>query len=147
MSKDTESISDYYSENEENLLSVEDEEEFEDEEEQDEEKEEKEEEKDDLMINININEKKMLNELKGENRITKNTMTKYEFVRILGTRIKQLSLGASPLIKDTKNTSYHDIALEELRVGMTPIIVRRVLPNNTIEHWKVKELQIDHLFN
>jgi len=146
MSKDTESISDYYSENEENTLTIEEDEEELEEEEEEEEEEDKEE-KDDLMINLNINHQKQLKELKGDNRITKNIMTKYEFVRILGTRIKQLSLGASPLVKDTKNISYHDIALEELKTKMTPIIVRRILPNQTIEHWKVSELEMEHLFN
>ena len=45
-----------------------------------------------------INEEENL--LKGDNRISANRLTKYEMVRILGERTKQLTMGAKPLIKN-----------------------------------------------
>ena len=45
-----------------------------------------------------------------ENRISSNRLSKYEMVRILGERIKQLTLGAKPLIKNFQTLSYDSIA-------------------------------------
>ena len=58
-----------------------------------------------------------LYELKGDKRITKNKLTKYEFVRIIGERTKQLSMGAKPLVnvnKESEELEYNELALEEL---------------------------------
>ncbi|PWU86752.1 putative DNA-directed RNA polymerase subunit [Trypanosoma cruzi] len=35
------------------------------------------------------------------------------------------------------------IAQKELREGVIPLIVRRVLPDNTYEDWRICELDID----
>ena len=49
-------------------------------------------------------------------------MTKYELVRIIGTRIKQLTRDAKPMIKNIKGLSYYDIAiLEKLKNNLVPI--------------------------
>jgi len=87
---------------------------------------------------LDINKKYVEN----DERITKNKITKYERVRILGLRIKQISLGAKPLIK-------HDNILEltaseivdlEYKNKTIPFKIRRPLPNNTYEIWKFNEL-------
>ncbi len=58
-----------------------------------------------------------------EKRTSKNKMTRYEFVRIIGERVMQLTKGAKPLIKQNKQSmelSYKEIAIEELKANMIP---------------------------
>lgn len=81
----------------------------------------------------------------GDKRITNPRMTKYEAVRILGERIKQLTMGAKPLIKTTQDISNEDIAFQELLLNMIPYKLKRPLPNNSIEVWELNELKKDHL--
>lgn len=80
--------------------------------------------------------------VKPEDRITKPYMTKYERVRILGVRCKQLILGAKPLIKKYAQLSPREIADLELKHGVIPFIIIRELPSGLQEHWKVSELTI-----
>jgi len=74
-------------------------------------------------------------------RITKPIMTKYEMVRLLGIRTRQIALGAKPMIKNTDNLSSKEIAALELKMNMIPLIIIRPLPNGRKEYWKVSELQ------
>ena len=88
------------------------------------------------------------NELKyitGEDRVTNPRLTKYEMVRILGERIKQLNMGAKPLVKNIQDISYDKVAVEELKLNMIPFKIKRPLPNNKIEIWELKELDKKHL--
>lgn len=84
-------------------------------------------------------------EVKIEDRITIPRLTKYERVRLLGTRTKQLSLGAPPLINNSnkilENKSPEEIALIELDLNMIPLKIKRLLPNNRYEIWHLHELQ------
>ncbi len=86
-------------------------------------------------------------ELKGNNRITRNKLTRYELVRLIGERTKQLSMGAKPLIKVNKESeelSYKEIAIEELKLNMMPFKIKR--PHmNSYEIWELNELEKDHL--
>ena len=75
-------------------------------------------------------------------RITKNFMTIYERVRILGERAKQLSLGAKPLIKGAENMDPKIVAKMELERKIIPLIIIRPLPNGHKEKWRVSELEI-----
>lgn len=74
-------------------------------------------------------------------RITKPIMTKYEMVRLLGIRTRQIALGAKPMIKNTDNLSSKEIAALELKMNMIPLIIIRPLPNGRKEYWRVSELQ------
>jgi len=56
--------------------------------------------------------------LKGEK------YTRYERARIVGARALQVFMGA-PVLIDTKYTDPLEIALEEMRLGVIPITVRR----------------------
>lgn len=67
-------------------------------------------------------------------------LTKYEKTRILGSREKQLSLGSKPMIKLSEEKSYKQITEKELEMKMTPMIIRRYLPDNTYEDWKISDL-------
>ena len=79
-------------------------------------------------------------EVSKEDRITKNIMTSYERVRVLGIRSKQITMGAKVLIKCDDNISAMEKALKELETGMTPLKIKRTLPNNKFEIWKISEL-------
>ena len=80
-------------------------------------------------------------------RVSKNKMTRYEFVRIIGERIKQLTMGAKPMIRiSTKSESftYNEIAIEELKLNMIPFKIRRPLKDH-YEIWSIDELDKKHL--
>lgn len=79
--------------------------------------------------------------LEGKDRITKPILTKYERVRLIGERVKHLSLGAKPMIKNTLNMSSRKIAELELKHNVIPIIIVRNVPNGIIEEWKISELK------
>lgn len=88
-------------------------------------------------------EKKIVN---PEDRVSKNLLTIYELVRILGERQKQLTLGAKPLVKNYGDLSYEEISILELKNGMLPFKIRRKI-NNNYEIWDITELKFDHLLS
>jgi DNA-directed RNA polymerase I, II, and III subunit RPABC2 len=70
-------------------------------------------------------------------------LTKYERARILGLRAKQLAHGADPLIEVPEQMIRGEtIAVEELRQGRLPYIIRRPLPHGGNEYWKVADLEM-----
>ena len=76
-------------------------------------------------------------------------MTKYELVRIIGERTTQLTRGAKPLIKlskDSDSMSYKEIAIEEIKMNMVPLKIKRPVGNH-YEIWDLNELEKDHLMN
>jgi DNA-directed RNA polymerase subunit K/omega len=84
---------------------------------------------------------------KKEERQSLNKLTKYEMVRILGERTKQLTMGAKPLIKNYKGLPYNKISEEELKLNMIPFKIRRPLPNGKYELWNLEELSKEHLLS
>ena len=82
-----------------------------------------------------------------QDRLSSNRLTKYEMVRILGERCKQLTMGAKPLIKNFKDLSYDKIAEEEFIRNMIPFKIKRPLPNGKYEIWNLEELSKDHLLS
>jgi DNA-directed RNA polymerase I, II, and III subunit RPABC2 len=82
-------------------------------------------------------------EVKGDDRITRNVLTIYERVRILGARVNHLSRGAKPIIDNIERMSFVDIAEKELSENKIPFKVKRYLPNNTYEIWHMSELEKD----
>ena len=93
-----------------------------------------------------MNKLKKTNVVKDEERYSNPKMTKYEMVRILGERTKQLILGAKPLIKNYSSIDgYEIIAEQELLNNMIPFKIKRPMPNGKFEIWKVSELKKDHL--
>ena len=80
-------------------------------------------------------------ELLGENRMSYPILTKYERVRILTARTKQLTLGAPNLVKNVLNKSPLEIAEIELNLNMIPFKIKRNLPNNKYEIWRLSELE------
>ena len=76
-------------------------------------------------------------------RLTKPYLTKYEKVRILGDRSRQLAQGAKPMIKNTTGLSHKEVALLELKNKVIPLIIERPIPNVGVEKWKLSELEIN----
>jgi DNA-directed RNA polymerase I, II, and III subunit RPABC2 len=75
-------------------------------------------------------------------RITTKFLTKYERTRVIGMRYTQLQKGAKPLVKCDKNTPCYDIVMKEIKEKKLPFIIRRTLPDETYEDWKLSELEI-----
>jgi len=95
---------------------------------------------------IEVHPNKKNNIVKDEDRYSNPKMTKYEMVRILGERTKQLILGAKPLIKNYSSIDgYEIIAEQELLNNMIPFKIKRPMPNGKFEIWKISELKKDHL--
>jgi len=99
-----------------------------------------------INTNIDLEEKEeKIKILRGKDRISFPKMTKYEMVRILGERTKQLTLGAKSFIKNKEDFDYETIAYEEFKKKLIPFKIIRNLPNNIKEEWLIEELNIDHL--
>lgn len=75
-------------------------------------------------------------------RITIPKLTKYEKVRLLGTRAKQISDGSKVFIKSKKVKNAMDIAELELEYKVIPLKIKRPLPNGKYEIWSIKELEL-----
>ena len=75
-------------------------------------------------------------------RITIPKLTKYEKVRLLGTRAKQISDGSKVFIKSKKVRNAMDIAELELKHKVIPLKIKRPLPNGKYEIWSIKELEL-----
>jgi len=59
----------------------------------------------------------------------------FEKARIMGARALQLSLGAPVFIEIPKNaTTSLEIAMEELKQRMIPIVIKRTLPNGDYQN-------------
>ena len=81
-----------------------------------------------------------------DKRSTRPFMTKYELVRIIGTRKKQLSLGAKPMVKVVGKLTIDEIINEEIKHNMVPLKIKRPLPDsNLVEIWRFDELSKKHL--
>ena len=62
-------------------------------------------------------------------------LTRFEKARIMGARTLQLSLGEPVFIEITKNaTTSLEIAMEELKQRMIPIVIKRTLPNGDYQN-------------
>jgi DNA-directed RNA polymerase subunit K/omega len=99
------------------------------------------------VVETEIPEESHSDFLNKEQRISSNRMTKYEMVRILGERTKQLTMGAKPMIKNYQGLSYETIAEEEFKRNMIPFKVKRPLPNGKFEIWAMEELFKEHLLS
>ena len=69
-------------------------------------------------------------------------ITKYERAKILGERAKQLNAGARPfVVVSDEIIDGYVIALMEFEQKKLPMIIRRPLPNNGCEYWRVADLE------
>jgi DNA-directed RNA polymerase I, II, and III subunit RPABC2 len=113
---------------------------------QNEEDQDREGEKLDVMDNedeYNVGQKEMKS-IPINERITTKYLTKYEKARVLGARALQISKNA-PVMVNLAPGEWDPlkIAEKELREKKIPFIIRRYLPNNSYEDWKLDELEIE----
>ena len=70
-------------------------------------------------------------------------ITKYEKARILGERASQINAGAKPMVEvDADIIDGYAIALKEYEAKKIPFIIKRPLPNGTVEYWKFEDMEI-----
>lgn len=70
-------------------------------------------------------------------------LSKYEKTRILGERARQLGTGAPSLIEiDEDIIDPYLIALKELDAKKIPFIIKRPIPNGSVEYWKIADLEV-----
>lgn len=101
----------------------------------------------DNFENSELDNEKEKELLTNNERISSNRLSKYEMVRILGERTKQLTMGAKALLKNYESLTYDKIAEEELKLNMIPFKIKRNLPNGKYEIWELSELYKDHLLS
>ena len=82
---------------------------------------------------------KQIADIEKECEIIRNrqviTLTRFEKARIMGARALQLSLGAPVFIEIPKNaTTSLEIAMEELKQRVIPIVIKRTLPNGDYQN-------------
>ena len=101
---------------------------------------------DDDEINFeNINETQEI--IKKNGRMTKPFLEKYEVVKLLAVRSKQLAQGAKAMLKSTLDMSNKEIAKEELKLKVMPLILVRPIPNSEPEKWYLKELDYSKIMS
>lgn len=59
-------------------------------------------------------------------------LTRFELTRVLSARALQLSLGAPPLVKGTKELSMLEVAEKEILEKVLPLSILRKYPNGKI---------------
>ena len=70
-------------------------------------------------------------------------LTKYEKTRVLGQRIQQLNNGAKAYINVADDIIDNNVIAEiELKEKKIPFIIRRPVPDNTFEYWKLADLEL-----
>ena len=82
-------------------------------------------------------------------------ITKYEFDQVISLRTTHLSLGALPFVALPENYTIKSnmdlrkIAMQELREGKLPYIIRRSIPigKPEYEYWKIKDLDFASVRN
>jgi len=79
-------------------------------------------------------------------KFTSPILTKFERAKLLGVRAEMISAGNPPMIIVPKNIdNAYEIALLELNEKKIPLMVRRYLPDGSIEDWRIEELIIKAL--
>ena len=80
-------------------------------------------------------EQKEITDKNGQIVIGPPLLTRFEKARIMGARALQLSLGAPVFIEIPKNaTTSLEIAMEELKQRVIPIVIKRTLPNGDYQN-------------
>ena len=81
-------------------------------------------------------------EITSKDKLGPPTLTRFEKARIVGARALQLSLGASIFIEIPKNaTTSLEIAMEELKQRILPIVIKRTLPNGDYQNIPIDQFE------
>jgi len=88
---------------------------------------------------ISVNE--MYAKYNNSGRVTQPRINRFEKAKILGVRSEMLANGAPALIVvPPGTTSTYEIAKLEYTKKKIPLIIKRRLPDNTFEYWKLEDL-------
>ena len=87
-----------------------------------------------------ISDKEVLDQIDKQKRISLPFLTKYEKARIIGLRNQQLLSGSQALVDTRGLKSFLEIAEKELKEKKIPFIIKRNLPNDKFEYWRINEL-------
>ena len=87
-----------------------------------------------------ISVQKSYSDYTTKDRKTQPYINKYERAKILGIRAQQLANGMQPLVSVEGKRDIYEIVEAEYREGVIPLIIRRYLPDNTHEDWKISDL-------
>lgn len=75
--------------------------------------------------------------------ITKPFLNKYERTKIISERAQQLTNGGISFLQNSKEyDNVYEIAIEELNQKKLPFIIRRPVPPNGFEYWKLEDFQL-----
>jgi|TARA_Y100000389_G_scaffold106183_2_gene103113 DNA-directed RNA polymerase I, II, and III subunit RPABC2 len=81
-----------------------------------------------------------------ENKISKAIMTKYEYNQIISQRATMLAQGAQSYVdidfNINSNMDLRLVANKELLEGKLPFIIKRPLPNNKFDYYRIKDLDL-----
>lgn len=90
-----------------------------------------------------LNNNSIYREIEKKNKISENILTKYEKAKIIGISAQQIENGRKPALNIPNNLiNPIDIAEYELKHKKTPFILKRKLPNNMFEYFKIEQLDI-----
>tara|TARA_B100000902_G_C27286367_1_gene904640 strand:- start:210 stop:590 length:381 start_codon:yes stop_codon:yes gene_type:complete len=87
-----------------------------------------------------ISVQKSYSEYTTKHKKTQPYINKYERAKILGIRAQQLANGMQPLVSTEGKKNIYEVVEAEYREGVIPLIIRRYLPDNTHEDWKISDL-------
>lgn len=75
---------------------------------------------------------------------TKNILSKYEKVKLIGVRAEQLQRGSPPCVTLDPNAPFDArlIAIQELHARKLPMMICRKLPDGVKEYWRLDDMII-----
>jgi len=77
----------------------------------------------------------------GTKRVSRNWLTTYEMVRLIGIRTAELNGGAASVLQGVENLETTQIAHLEIKHRRAPLMICRHLPGDIKEYWKLSELE------
>ena len=66
-------------------------------------------------------------------------INKYELAKVLGVRAQQIAMGMKPLVSTKGKTNIYEIVEAEYKERVLPLFLRRHLPDNTHEDWRLTD--------
>jgi DNA-directed RNA polymerase subunit K/omega len=75
-------------------------------------------------------------------RKTAPQVSKYEFARLMGERVRQLSANSPPLVPVDGKMTMLQIASLEFASGLFPLKLARRMPSGAVEEWSPRDLEV-----
>lgn len=84
----------------------------------------------------------VINDYDPKKNTSRNFLNKYERVKLIGNRAEQLQRGSIPLVEFDTSKKFNaiEIAKKELEQRKMPFMIKRTLPDNTLEYWRLKDM-------